>query len=238
MSTLLALQQFSVIRRHSDRRVDQLGAVTSASTIADIRYGRSADDSDSFSLYEGRPRIGASSDVSHLSLRNQLARCLCGQTSRGRLPAPSLQPCKMHVQMRPRPCSREIGRSLSARVPLPPGVRALAQCEHSDNTRSGSCPLHSRTAVATCAVPVRPPSPGQQVKRLVRPSCAPTPEPSTRLYLRASEEEQIRQNSAPHVLLGRQGQSAPSLPLWQGQPTRNRPTSTHDRNPPAVMMSP
>jgi len=155
----------------------------------DIRYGRSAHDSDSFSQYESRPRIGASSVVSYLSPRNRPARCLCGETSRDRLPAPSLRPCKMHVQMRPRPYTREIGRSLSAGVPLPPGARALAQCERADNTPSGTCPLRSRSAVAACAVPVRPPSPGQQ-RNLVRPSCAPTPEPSTRPYLHASEEEQ------------------------------------------------
>src|SRR5262249_18478740 len=44
----------------------------------------------SFSSYEGRPRIGASSN--HLSLGNRLARCLCGQTFCGRLPAPGLRP--------------------------------------------------------------------------------------------------------------------------------------------------
>jgi hypothetical protein len=140
-----------------------------------------------FSLYEGRPRID---DVGYLARPNRPARCLCRQISYGRLPAPSLRSCEMHVQMRLRPYSQEIRRPLSARCPLPPGARALAQCERADNTRSGSSPLHSRTAVAACAVLVRPPSLRQQGKRLFRPSCAPTPELSTRPYLRASEEEQ------------------------------------------------
>ena len=45
---------------------------------------------------------------------------------------------------------------------------------------------------AVCAVRVPRPSPWQQGRRFVRLSYAPTPEPSIRLYLRASEEEQSR----------------------------------------------
>src|SRR5882762_7958481 len=151
----------------------------------------SPSDGASFSPSEGRPRMCAS-DVRHLLLRNRLARCRGGQTFCDRLPAPSLRPCEIHVQMRPRPYSRAIGRSASAKCPLLLGARALAQCERPDNTRSGSCPLHSRTAAAGCAVPARQRSQWPQGRRLVRPSCAPTLEPSIRLCLRVSEEGQSR----------------------------------------------
>jgi hypothetical protein len=53
-----------------------------------------------------------------LGLRCELAdrhasimRRRSGQTLCGTLPAPSLPPCEIHVQMRPRPYSRAIGRS-------------------------------------------------------------------------------------------------------------------------------
>src|SRR6202023_488820 len=184
--------------------------------IADIGLGRSKDDGISFSPYEGPPRTSASSGVNHRSLRNRLTRCLGRQTFCGRFPAPRPQPCEILVQMRPRRCSRGLGQSLSARVLLPPGARALAQCEHAENTRLGSYPLHLQTAVAAFGVPVRPPSPGPQGKRLVRPSYAPTLEPSTRRHLRASEEKQTQQNSAPHSLLGHQEESERSPPLRLG----------------------
>lgn len=38
--------------------------------------------------------------------------------------------------MRPRPYSRAIERSVSARCPLPLGARALAQCERPDKIRA------------------------------------------------------------------------------------------------------
>jgi hypothetical protein len=59
---------------------------------------------------------------------SSIMRRRSGQTFCGTLPAPSLPPCEIHVQMRPRPYSRAIGRSASASSLLPPGVRALAQC--------------------------------------------------------------------------------------------------------------
>ena len=144
--------------------------------------------------------------------------------------------------MRPRRCSRGLGQSLSARVLLPPGARALAQCEHAENTRFGVIPV----ALANRRSSVRRSSPAAVARAARetprRPSYAPTLEPSTRRHLRASEEEQSQQKSAPHSLLGHQEQSERSPPFLPAGPrilpTRNRPTSTHERNPPAVIMCP
>ena len=145
--------------------------------IADIAQGRSKNDGISFSPYEGPPQTSASSGVNHLSLRNRGTRCLGRQTFCGRFPAFRPQPCEILAQMRQRRCSRGLGQSLSARVLLPPGARALAQCEYAENTRLGSYPLHLQTAVAAFGVPVRPPSPGPQGKLIVSISFSPAGEP-------------------------------------------------------------
>ncbi len=176
----------------------------------------------------------------HVVQRNQLARCLCGQTFCGRLQVASLQSCEMRVQMRPRPDSREIGRSVSATCPLPPATRALAQCERADNTRSGSCRLHSRTAVAACAVLVRPPLLWQQGKRPHRPSCAPIlslQHGPISVRLRRSKATKIARLTRRWVVKNKARRLRP-MTGPRILSTRNRPISTHDRNPPAVTMSP
>src|SRR5260221_12022850 len=137
-----------------------------------------------------RLRISAASDGSYPASRKRLAGCRYGQIFCGRPPGPTLLTCEKRAQMRPHPCSRGIGQSASARCPRPPGARARGQREQPDNTRSGSCLLHWRTAATACAVPVPPPSQWRQEKRVVRPACGPTPAPSARLYLGASAEAQ------------------------------------------------
>ena len=88
---------------------------------------RSASDGASVSPSEGWCRISASSDVSPRPLRNRLARFPYGQTFCGKLPAPSLRPCEIHVQVRPLLKGAEIpatltsaaGKKSKLRIPRP-----------------------------------------------------------------------------------------------------------------------
>src|SRR6478672_11840120 len=111
--------------------------------------------------------------------------------------------CETRVRMKPRPYIRENGRSPSEECSQTPEAHVLGQSEQLDNIRSASCPLHSRTGGRMCAFPDLPLPPSRRGRRLVRPSCVPTPEPLARPHRRELVEEQSRRNSAPHSRLDR-----------------------------------